>query len=160
MADVLEKVEYAAWQLAAEPVPWRMDMLLRLVWDSAAEIAEVPKDAMRASESAVGVDLTTMPKELPETPWERSGERLGVSGAEVHNVKRVSGRAVTPDTGDEDVPKTCKVCSRELTRGDFQRDASRSDGRRHSCRDCTSAARKRERDRRKGHVMPPAGGAA
>ena len=160
MTEVLDAVEYAAWQLAAEPVEWRMDNLLAIVCERATEIAGA-RGALRASERPEIVGLIPNMPYVASAPEDRSGSlrRADDDDAPDDDSVDFSDDAL----GDDELPrepasrepdpgeslamvtpliqalwKACTTCGARKSPESYSRDSSRKSGRRSQCKACAS----------------------
>jgi hypothetical protein len=167
MTEVLDAVEYAAWQLAAEPVEWRMDNLLAIVRERAAEIAGA-RGALRASERPEIVSLIPNMPYVASAPEDRSGSPRRADDDDAPDDDSVDFDDDAP--GDDELPeepacrlaeeparreqapgpfpevtpliqalwKACTSCGARKPPDGYSRDSSRKSGRRSQCKACAS----------------------
>lgn len=154
MTNVMEAVEYAAWQLAAEPVEWRMERLLELVRETAPEIAGI-KGVLRAPVAPEVVDLLSMPNPPVNPPVAVPGDDRDVpddSASDASAEAAFKPVIAARDLGALPQRRACTGCQREfpLTLEFFSSDSSRRDGLRGRCRDCERAQRAARRKAKNG----------
>jgi hypothetical protein len=163
MPDLLEAVEYAAWQLAAEPVEWRMEHLLQVVCESAGDIAKI-KEAPRAPVKPESVDLLSMPdgdamerhpasQDDQDTPDAVSAHALLSLVPDIPEWDMLSGSGEEPGPAAEaaapaDV-KACTGCRKTMPLTEFSKDSTRPAGRKSRCKLCVSDDRARRARQKK-----------
>lgn len=149
----LEVVEYAAWHLAAEPSPERMEALLDVVRELTGDAAETPQVPAQRVHRVSPVPAPETRDEAPEDhPEPVSGVPAGTEpdyGKAVVFKLRLEPKLRMPD-GYDGPAKRCVPCDTELpaTPEFFTRDRTRFDGLRYRCKACDKAVAK-PRDRSK-----------
>lgn len=143
----LDIIEAAAWRVAAEPTPARMDQFLEVVLSQVPEIG-TQGGPQRNADAAPALSVVSLAESV-KLPEVISESRQAVPGA-------ANGKSAECSSASASEMRTCRKCGKDKRADDFPADKTAPSGRRAQCRSCVALRRAELKEQKRRASGAPA----